>query len=81
MCRHGHVDHCFGVQAFDAEAVEKGWQKPRVVAHVNIAQRFARYKMTLGYNSAINSRQFGFAVSWPEEYRYPDVTYDVSGEA
>ncbi len=30
-----------------------------------------------GYNSVINSRQFGMKVQFPEEYRYPDVVYEV----
>ena len=34
---------------------------------------------TRGWNTAINVRQFAFPVkgfTWPEHYRYPDVTYD-----
>ena len=30
------------------EHVEKGWPQPRVVAHVNVAKRFDRYKLTNG---------------------------------
>src|SRR5205814_4064122 len=37
---HGHIDHVFGVPAFDAEAAEKGWAAPRVVAHEALPPRF-----------------------------------------
>ena len=50
----------------------------QVVAHRLLPLRFDRYKATLGYNSAINSRQFQADFQWPSEYRYPDETYDVS---
>jgi alkyl sulfatase BDS1-like metallo-beta-lactamase superfamily hydrolase len=72
---HGHIDHVLGVHTFEQEARDKGWALPRVVAHENVPARFDRYKLTAGYNSAINSRQFGVPVSWPTEYRYPDETY------
>lgn len=70
---HGHVDHCFGVGPFDAEAAEAGTPRPTVVAHEAVPARFERYKLTGGYQSCINSRQFQMEVSWPTEYRYPDV--------
>jgi alkyl sulfatase BDS1-like metallo-beta-lactamase superfamily hydrolase len=84
---HGHIDHCFGVELYEAEAVEKGWAAPRVVAHEAITDRFARYVETAGYNGIINQRQFRTPQPfWPTEYRYPDETYrsrldlDVGGE-
>lgn len=83
---HGHIDHVFGVGVFEAEAAERGWDPPRVVAHEGVPARFDRYKLTPGYNGAINSRQFGVEVEWPTEYRYPDRTYrdrlelEVGGE-
>ena len=30
---HGHVDHVFGVPVFEAEAKEKGFRPPQVLAH------------------------------------------------
>lgn len=39
-------------------------------------QRFDRYKMTRGYNSVINTRQFQAEFKWPKEYRYPDEVYE-----
>jgi len=84
---HGHVDHVFGLPLWEAEAVEKGWALPRVVAHENVPPRFDRYKLTAGYNEAINRRQFGIdELKWPTDYRYPDETYrdrldlEVGGE-
>jgi glyoxylase-like metal-dependent hydrolase (beta-lactamase superfamily II) len=55
---HGHVDHVGGAGAFLADAAERGHRRPRVVAHANVAPRFARYRATSGYNVAINRRQF-----------------------
>jgi alkyl sulfatase BDS1-like metallo-beta-lactamase superfamily hydrolase len=84
---HGHIDHCFGVELYEAEAEEHGWAPPRVVAHEAITARFERYVETAGYNGIINQRQFRLAQPhWPTTYRYPDETYrarldlDVGGE-
>ncbi len=73
---HGHIDHVFGVDLYEAEAEANGWPAPRVVAHVAIAERFERYRMTAGYNAVINQRQFKApGLRWPTEYRMPDETY------
>ncbi|HET9092729.1 MAG TPA: alkyl sulfatase dimerization domain-containing protein [Acidimicrobiales bacterium] len=84
---HGHIDHVFGVTVFESEAAEAGWPAPVVVAHEALPARFDRYKMTAGYNAAVNRRQFQVpSLEWPTEYRYPDRTYrdrlelDVGGE-
>src|SRR5579862_5283949 len=69
---HGHVDHIFGVPVFAAEAAEKGWRPPQVVAHEALPLRFDRYKLTAGYNEIINKRQFQVEnLKWPMNYRYP----------
>jgi alkyl sulfatase BDS1-like metallo-beta-lactamase superfamily hydrolase len=85
---HGHIDHVFGVDIYEAEAAEHGWAPPRVVAHEAIAARFDRYQLTAGYNAVINQRQFKApGLTWPTKYRYPDTTYgdrlelEVGGEA
>jgi len=75
---HHHVDHIFGVRPFEEEARSKGWSTPLVYGHEGLGDNFDRYKKTLGWNTAINVRQFAFPVerfAWPGEYRYPDVTY------
>ena len=83
---HGHLDHVEGIAAFESEAAERGCEPPRVVAHEGVLDRFARYALTPGYNSAINARQFGAEVPWPTDYRQPDETYrdrmefEVGGE-
>ena len=84
---HGHIDHVFGVPVFEAEAAERGWAPPRVVAHEALPRRFDRYILTAGYNEVINQRQFSAPnLRWPTEYRYPDETYrdvlslDVGGQ-
>ena len=73
---HGHIDHVFGVPVFEAEAAEKGWAPPTVVAHEALPARFDRYVLTAGYNAVINQRQFQApGLEWPTDYRYPDQTY------
>jgi len=73
---HGHIDHVFGVPVWEAEAIERAWPPPQVVAHEALPLRFDRYLMTLGYNEIINQRQFSAAgLRWPTQYRYPDRTY------
>src|SRR5437870_2692463 len=68
---HGHIDHVFGILAFEAEG-----PTARVIAHENVGPRFDRYVLTAGYNSIVNQRQFGIpGIRWPTEYRYPDETY------
>lgn len=68
---HGHVDHAFGLEPFEAEA------RAEVIAHELVKDRFDRYQLTAGYNESINARQFG-AAAWPKSYRYPDTTYRTS---
>ncbi|MCA9599162.1 MAG: MBL fold metallo-hydrolase [Myxococcales bacterium] len=68
---HGHVDHAFGLEPFEAEA------RAEVIAHELVKDRFDRYQLTAGYNESINARQFG-AAAWPKGYRYPDTTYRTS---
>src|SRR6185369_6589462 len=73
---HGHIDHVFGVDLYEEEARTNGWAPPRVIAHEAIAARFDRYKLTAGYNGVINQRQFQApGLTWPTNYRYPDVMY------
>jgi glyoxylase-like metal-dependent hydrolase (beta-lactamase superfamily II) len=73
---HGHIDHVFGVPAWEAESAERGWPAPVVIAHEALPARFDRYTETAGYNEVINQRQFGVpGLRWPVKYRYPDRTY------
>jgi alkyl sulfatase BDS1-like metallo-beta-lactamase superfamily hydrolase len=75
---HGHIDHVFGVAAFEQEALNQGWSAPRVIAHAHLPRRFDRYVLTAGYNEVINQRQFAAPnLRWPREYRYPDETYEL----
>ena len=69
---HGHVDHVFGVELYEAE--DRG--PVRVVAHRALPARFERYKLTAGYNACINARQFQTKTDWPVEYRWPDQLFD-----
>jgi alkyl sulfatase BDS1-like metallo-beta-lactamase superfamily hydrolase len=74
---HGHIDHVFGVDLYEEDARTSGAPAPRVIAHREIGERFARYQLTAGYNSVINQRQFKApGLRWPTAYRLPDETYD-----
>lgn len=75
---HHHADHVFGVGPFEQDAVEKGWRRPLVYGHEGLGPNFDRYKRTLGWNRAINIRQFDLPPErfrWQAQYRYPDVSY------
>jgi alkyl sulfatase BDS1-like metallo-beta-lactamase superfamily hydrolase len=72
---HGHVDHAYGLPPFLREAESKGWERPRVVGHEAVAPRMQRYVETEGYNSIINSRQFGGRISWPTDPLPPTLAY------
>jgi alkyl sulfatase BDS1-like metallo-beta-lactamase superfamily hydrolase len=75
---HHHVDHIFGTIPFEAEQAERRTARPIIYGHEAIGGHFDRYKRTLGWNRAINVRQFAIHVpqfQWPSDYRYPDVSY------
>jgi glyoxylase-like metal-dependent hydrolase (beta-lactamase superfamily II) len=86
---HHHVDHVFGTLRFDAEAADRGWERPVVFSHEELPAHFDRYVATNGWNAKINARQFGEQAAaagpeaaarlkdftWPTDYRYPDVTF------
>lgn len=74
---HGHNDHVWGTTEFDREASDAGAARPIVVAHAAVVERFDRYVLTRGYNTVINQRQFQAPdLQWPDDFRYPDLTYD-----
>jgi len=76
---HGHIDHCFGVERYEADNASSGAPPLRVVAHEAITVRFDRYVATAGYNQVVNQRQFSLPeYEWPLEYRYPDETYSAA---
>ncbi len=76
---HHHVDHVFGTGPFEAEAADHGHPRPTVYAHADLPPNFDRYLKTLGWNLRINQRQFATfgraRFTWPDRYRYPDVTF------
>lgn len=65
---HGHVDHCFGVELYERES-----NRPvHVIAHTAVPRRFERYRLTRGWNQAVNTRQFQTGAQFPGEFRAPD---------
>jgi alkyl sulfatase BDS1-like metallo-beta-lactamase superfamily hydrolase len=85
---HGHIDHCFGVDRYDADNVDRSAPPVTVIAHDAVPARFDRYRATRGLNTIVNRRQFGLGENFefPTDYRYPDRTYaarldlDVGGD-
>jgi alkyl sulfatase BDS1-like metallo-beta-lactamase superfamily hydrolase len=87
---HGHVDHVGGAAAVLAEAERNAAPTPRIVAHEAVPERFARYRLTKGYNGWINARQFGGTgltgpgtedpdttpTHFPSRFVEPDETYE-----
>ncbi|MBL8838646.1 MAG: MBL fold metallo-hydrolase, partial [Alphaproteobacteria bacterium] len=74
---HGHIDHAWGARLYDQEADTRGIARPRIVAHRNVLDRFARYDATHGLNSIVMGRQFnqpGYV--FPDAHRRPDEVYD-----
>ncbi len=73
---HGHVDHVGGAGAFVEEARTRGQTPPRIVGHENVVRRFARYRLTNGYNLHANRRQFSFTLSEMPRQFLPSSTPD-----
>src|SRR4051812_31494088 len=69
---HGHVDHCFGVELYEAEHATK----VHVIAHEAVPRRFERSALTRGWNHAINRRQFQTGAQFPGTFRAPDELVD-----
>jgi alkyl sulfatase BDS1-like metallo-beta-lactamase superfamily hydrolase len=76
MYTHGHVDHAYGLPPFLREITEKKWPRPCIIGHRAVIPRMQRYISTSGYNTVINTRQFGACIEWPTQPIYPSTTYD-----
>jgi alkyl sulfatase BDS1-like metallo-beta-lactamase superfamily hydrolase len=83
---HGHADHVGGIPHLLADAQQRGHPRPRVVGHVLVAERLARYGRTSGYLRLVNRRQFGETGMLPpqtvapqpqplEPFLAPDLSY------
>lgn len=69
----------YSLRRYEEEAARKEWNRPQVIAHSAVTKRFERYKLTNGYNSIINTRQFGgnsHLFELPVDFRIPDVLYE-----
>ncbi len=60
---HGHGDHAFGTEAFIDDNLSRGYPRPKIWAHEDVAARFARYRATRGWQAHINSLQFGVQIA------------------
>lgn len=77
---HGHGDHAFGTEAFINDNLRRGYRRPKIWAHEDVAARFDRYRRTRGWQSHINSLQFGVkippdAMFADKSFTAPDLTY------
>lgn len=64
---HGHGDHISGVRAFFQDAKERGYPKPRILAHELVPRRFDKYKMLRRWRWFIGQHQGGSAMLAPKE--------------
>ncbi|MGI9345185.1 MAG: alkyl sulfatase dimerization domain-containing protein [Gammaproteobacteria bacterium] len=55
---HGHLDHIGGSGSFLADARAGSGPDPCFIGHDRVRDRIHRYRMTDGYNQAVNNRQF-----------------------
>src|SRR5215831_14112518 len=88
---HGHADHAFGTAAFIRDAAMRGYPRPRIWAHEDVAGRFRRYGRTEGWQAHINRLQFGIetppGLFSEASHIEPDLTYrgmqvlELMGEA
>lgn len=77
---HGHGDHAFGTAAFIDDNLSRGYPRPKIWAHEDVAARFERYRLTRGWQAHINSLQFGArippgAMFADRSFTLPDLTY------
>jgi alkyl sulfatase BDS1-like metallo-beta-lactamase superfamily hydrolase len=79
---HGHIDHVSGAERFLQDADARGYARPRIIGHKDVAPRFDRYRLLEEQNNFINRYQFSLerqmkpftAAAWT----YPDTAYDES---
>jgi alkyl sulfatase BDS1-like metallo-beta-lactamase superfamily hydrolase len=77
---HGHGDHAFGTEAFIKDNLARGYPRPKIWAHEDVAARFERYRRTRGWQAHINSLQFGvrgpaIATFADDAFTLPDLTF------
>jgi alkyl sulfatase BDS1-like metallo-beta-lactamase superfamily hydrolase len=77
---HGHGDHAFGTEAFINDNLSRGYRRPKIWAHEDVAPRFERYRLTRGWQAHINSLQFGVRIApnfmfADRSFTLPDLTY------
>lgn len=73
---HGHPDHTGGAFQLDAEAEGSHHQRPHVIAHGAVLERFSKYRRSAEYNAIVNRRQFqNPSLTWPTVFRDPDEIY------
>ena len=72
---HGHVDHAYCLDRYLAP----GQDAPRVIGHVAMQERFARYEQTPRHNYFVNSRQFGGTVEHADLEDGNDASFDHFG--
>ena len=89
---HGHVDHVGGSGAFLRDSRARKGVHTQFIGHRRVRDRMHRYRLTNGYNSLINSRQFvgmqgrGYGIGsdnesevpvfLPADAVEPTITYD-----
>ena len=76
---HGHIDHVFNLGPVLADAQERGYPRPQVIAHRRVLARFVRYQRLREHTSTINRINFGTPADTVivPEFFYPDTLIDA----
>jgi len=72
---HGHIDHCLGTWHYVQDNLDRGFQRPDVIAHRNLRARIDKNKMMEGHRSGTDKKQFQFDMKLKEEFVYANVEF------
>lgn len=72
---HGHVDHCQGAWHYVQDNLDRGFQRPTVIAHKNLKARIDKNKMMEGHRSGTDKKQFQVDMELNEDFVYADVEF------
>ena len=72
---HGHVDHCLGTWHYVQDNLQRGYQRPNVIAHRNLRARIDKNKLMEAHRSGTDKKQFQVDMDFKEEFVYANVEF------
>ena len=72
---HGHVDHCLGTWHYVQDNLQRGYQRPNVIAHRNLRARIDKNKLMEAHRSETDKKQFQVDMDFKEEFVYANVEF------